>query len=80
LSAVEIRPREEIRTNHFKTVPARFVAAEHHSRRLNRRNLAFVNLENGWIGLWIVFGHANVVAIAAVAAVVLGVRLFVVFL
>ena len=32
----------------------------------------------GWIGLWIVFGHANPIAIAAVAAVALGVHLFVV--
>ena len=33
----------------------------------------------GWIGLWIVFGHANPRVIAAVAAVALGVHLFVVF-
>ena len=31
-----------------------------------------------WIGLWIVFGHANVLAIDAVAAVALGVHLFVI--
>jgi protein-S-isoprenylcysteine O-methyltransferase Ste14 len=33
----------------------------------------------GWIGLWVVFGHANRGAIAAVAAVALGVHLFVTF-
>jgi hypothetical protein len=33
----------------------------------------------GWIGLWIVFGHANPAAIAAVSVVALGVHLFVVF-
>ena len=32
----------------------------------------------GWIGLWIVFGHANLLAITAVAAVALGVHLFVI--
>jgi protein-S-isoprenylcysteine O-methyltransferase Ste14 len=31
------------------------------------------------LGLWIVFGHANLRLIAAVAAVALGVHLFVVF-
>jgi protein-S-isoprenylcysteine O-methyltransferase Ste14 len=38
----------------------------------------YVGLAAGWIGLWIVFGHAVPVAIVAVAAVVLGVHLFVV--
>jgi protein-S-isoprenylcysteine O-methyltransferase Ste14 len=33
----------------------------------------------GWIGLWIVFGHANPITIAAVAAGALGVHLFVIF-
>lgn len=33
----------------------------------------------GWIGLWVVFGHANPALIAAVLAVALGVHLFVVF-
>ncbi|HVH86601.1 MAG TPA: hypothetical protein VM912_07735, partial [Terriglobales bacterium] len=32
----------------------------------------------GWIGLWVVFGHANLKAIVAVAAAALGVHLFVV--
>jgi protein-S-isoprenylcysteine O-methyltransferase Ste14 len=31
----------------------------------------------GWIGLWVVFGWANLGAIAAATAVVLGVALFV---
>jgi len=43
------------------------------------RNPMYVGFATGWIGLWIVFGHANPVAIAAVAAVALGVHLFVMF-
>jgi hypothetical protein len=39
----------------------------------------YVGFALGWIGLWIVFGHANPVAIAAVVAVALAVHLFVVF-
>jgi len=42
------------------------------------RNPMYVGFAAGWIGLWIVFGHANLLAIAAVAAVALGVHLFVV--
>jgi protein-S-isoprenylcysteine O-methyltransferase Ste14 len=43
------------------------------------RNPMYLGFAAGWIGLWIVFGHANPVALAAVAAVALGVHLFVVF-
>ena len=43
------------------------------------RNPMYVGFATGWIGLWVVFGHANLVAIIAVAAVALGVHLFVVF-
>jgi protein-S-isoprenylcysteine O-methyltransferase Ste14 len=43
------------------------------------RNPMYVGFAAGWIGLWIVFGHANLAAILAVAAVALGVCLFVVF-
>jgi len=43
------------------------------------RNPMYVGFAAGWIGLWIVFGHANPVAIASVAAVALGIHLFVVF-
>ena len=43
------------------------------------RNPMYVGFAAGWIGLWVVFGHANLVAIATVAAVALGVHLFVVF-
>ena len=43
------------------------------------RNPMYVGFAAGWIGLWIVFGHANPAAIAAVAAVALGVHLFVLF-
>jgi len=42
------------------------------------RNPMYVGFAAGWIGLWIVFGHPNPVAISAVAAVALGVHLFVV--
>jgi protein-S-isoprenylcysteine O-methyltransferase Ste14 len=43
------------------------------------RNPMYVGFAAGWIGLWIVFGHANAVAIAVVGAVALGVHLFVRF-
>jgi protein-S-isoprenylcysteine O-methyltransferase Ste14 len=39
----------------------------------------YVGFTAGWIGLWVVFGHANPVAIATVLAVGIGVHLFVVF-
>jgi protein-S-isoprenylcysteine O-methyltransferase Ste14 len=43
------------------------------------RNPMYVGFAAGWIGLWIVFGHANPTVVVAVAAVALGVHLFVVF-
>lgn len=43
------------------------------------RNPMYVGFASGWIGLGIVFGHPNVVAVGMVAAVGLGVHLFVVF-
>jgi protein-S-isoprenylcysteine O-methyltransferase Ste14 len=43
------------------------------------RNPMYVGFAAGWIGLWIVFGHPDPRLIAAVAAVALGVHLFVVF-
>jgi len=43
------------------------------------RNPMYVGFAVGWIGLWIVFGHPNPIAIGIVAAVALGVHLFVVF-
>ncbi len=43
------------------------------------RNPMYVGFAAGWIGLWIVFGHADPGLIAAVAAVALGIHLFVVF-
>src|SRR3974390_3790676 len=43
------------------------------------RNPMYVGFAVGWIGLWVVFGHANTVAIAAVSAVAIAVHLFVVF-
>ena len=43
------------------------------------RNPMYVGFALGWIGLWIIFGHANSTSIAAVAAVALGVDLFVLF-
>ena len=43
------------------------------------RNPMYEGFAAGWIGLWVVFGHADPVAIAAVVAVALAVHLFVVF-
>jgi protein-S-isoprenylcysteine O-methyltransferase Ste14 len=43
------------------------------------RNPMYLGFAAGWIGLWIIFAHANWAAIAAVAGVALGVHLFVVF-
>ena len=42
------------------------------------RNPMYLGFAVGWIGLWIVFGHANRAAIATAAAVALGVHIFVV--
>lgn len=42
------------------------------------RNPMYVGFAAGWIGLWVIFGHANPVAMAVGAAVALGVHLFVV--
>ena len=42
------------------------------------RNPMYVGFCAGWVGLWVVFGRANVVAIAVACAVVLGINLFVV--
>jgi len=41
------------------------------------RNPMYVGFAAGWIGLWIVFGHANAMPIVAVAGVALAVHLFV---
>jgi protein-S-isoprenylcysteine O-methyltransferase Ste14 len=43
------------------------------------RNPMYVGFATGWIGLWIIFGHPNPAVIASVAAVALGIHLFVVF-
>jgi protein-S-isoprenylcysteine O-methyltransferase Ste14 len=43
------------------------------------RNPMYVGFAIGWIGLWIVFGRANPVAVLAVSAVAFGIHLFVVF-
>ena len=43
------------------------------------RNPMYLGFAAGWIGLWVVFGHADPWAIASVAAVAAGVHLFVVF-
>ena len=42
------------------------------------RNPMYLGFAVGWIGLSVVFGHASLLAIAAVAAVAFGVHLFVV--
>jgi protein-S-isoprenylcysteine O-methyltransferase Ste14 len=39
----------------------------------------YVGFTVGWIGLWIIFGQANLVAIVLAIAVALGVHLFVYF-
>lgn len=39
----------------------------------------YVGFFTGWIGLWVVFGQANIVAIAVACAVILGMNLFVAF-
>jgi len=41
------------------------------------RNPMYVGFFVGWLGLWVVFGRANLAAIAVVCVVVLGVALFV---
>jgi protein-S-isoprenylcysteine O-methyltransferase Ste14 len=43
------------------------------------RNPMYLGFAIGWIGLWIVFGHADPVLIAVVVAIAVGVHLFVVF-
>ena len=43
------------------------------------RNPMYLGFAAGWIGLWVIFGHANPVMIAAVTAVAFAVHLFVVF-
>ncbi|HEX3319067.1 MAG TPA: isoprenylcysteine carboxylmethyltransferase family protein [Terriglobales bacterium] len=43
------------------------------------RNPMYVGFTVGWIGLWIIFGQANLVAIVLAIAVALGVHLFVYF-
>jgi protein-S-isoprenylcysteine O-methyltransferase Ste14 len=43
------------------------------------RNPMYLGFATGWIGLWIVFGRASLVAIAAVAGVALAVHMFIVF-
>lgn len=42
------------------------------------RNPMYAGLAAGWIGLWIVFGHANASLMVTVAAVALAVHLFVI--
>jgi len=42
------------------------------------RNPMYLGFATGWIGLWVVFGHADPRVIATVAAVAVGVHLFVV--
>jgi len=41
------------------------------------RNPMYLGFFTGWVGLWVVFGRANLVAIAGTCLVVLGVALFV---
>jgi protein-S-isoprenylcysteine O-methyltransferase Ste14 len=41
------------------------------------RNPMYVGFYIGWLGLWIIFGRANLTAIAVACAIVLAVALFV---
>ena len=43
------------------------------------RNPMYVGFAAGWIGLWVVFGHASPAAIIIAATVAVGMHLFVVF-
>jgi protein-S-isoprenylcysteine O-methyltransferase Ste14 len=43
------------------------------------RNPMYLGFFTGWIGLWVVFGRANLAEIAVACLVVLGVHLFVMF-
>jgi protein-S-isoprenylcysteine O-methyltransferase Ste14 len=43
------------------------------------RNPIYVGAAAGWIGLWIVLGHASLVGVAIAVAIAIGVHLFVVF-
>jgi len=43
------------------------------------RNPMYLGFAVGWIGLWMIFGHAHSAPIVAVVAAALGVHLFVVF-
>lgn len=43
------------------------------------RNPMYEGFAAGWIGLWVIFGHARAGAIAAAGAVALAIHLFVVF-
>ena len=43
------------------------------------RNPMYLGFAAGWIGLWVVFGHADLMAIACALAAALAVHLFVVF-
>jgi protein-S-isoprenylcysteine O-methyltransferase Ste14 len=43
------------------------------------RNPMYFGFAVGWIGLWIIFGHANAATVAGVAVAALGVHLFVRF-
>ena len=43
------------------------------------RNPMYVGFAAGWIGLWVIFGHTDIRLMVAVAAVGLGIHLFVAF-
>jgi steroid 5-alpha reductase family enzyme len=66
------------RTRHTR---ARCTAKEIGGRRVLplRAEPAAVGFAARWIGLWVVFGHANPITIATVVTVAVGVHLFVVF-
>jgi protein-S-isoprenylcysteine O-methyltransferase Ste14 len=43
------------------------------------RNPMYIGFFTGWIGLWIVFGHAKLTAISIAVGVILAIQLFVVY-
>ncbi len=47
VTVIQVRSRQEVGADHFQTVPARFIRAEHQScsihRLLDHRNLALIN-------------------------------------
>ena len=80
-STQQLRGRDGWATlaEHQHNTPRCGLVNEEIGRKFRVNNPMYVGFAAGWIGLWIVFGHPNPIAIAIVTAVALGVHLFVVF-